>query len=213
MCFWLFLLFLQAVNELLESLGAPLEMVDGFVSSIAVTIPWQALLTDHCTLEVSGLQITCRPKYRTSEFCEKQRPLSNYRLPCFGCSVSFSISLKFSNKVNTFAFAYFSFSWKWSQPNCYGSQFFVMSQRNWDFFQPCGSNNTLTVCWSTRYSRLPQFPSFDVVFLFCLIHRFAEAHSQRPVWGQVKQHNRKITQTTTIILSRHVLFHCVYFEK
>uniref|UniRef100_A0AAQ6AFJ3 Autophagy related 2A n=1 Tax=Amphiprion ocellaris TaxID=80972 RepID=A0AAQ6AFJ3_AMPOC len=48
-----------AVNELLESLGAPLEIVDGFVSSIEVTIPWQALLTDHCTLEVSGLQITC----------------------------------------------------------------------------------------------------------------------------------------------------------
>nr|XP_043897069.1 autophagy-related protein 2 homolog A isoform X2 [Solea senegalensis] len=55
-----------AVNEFLESLGAPLEIVDGFVSSIAVTIPWQALLTDHCTLEISGLQITCRPKYRTS---------------------------------------------------------------------------------------------------------------------------------------------------
>ncbi|KAM6923372.1 autophagy-related protein 2 homolog A [Xenentodon cancila] len=55
-----------SVNELLESLGAPLEIVDGFVSSIKVTIPWQALLTDHCTLEVSGLQITCRPKYRTS---------------------------------------------------------------------------------------------------------------------------------------------------
>lgn len=57
----------QAVNELLESLGAPLEIVDGFVSSISVTIPWQALLTDHCTLEVLGLQITCRPKYRTSK--------------------------------------------------------------------------------------------------------------------------------------------------
>ncbi|XP_031718330.1 autophagy-related protein 2 homolog A [Anarrhichthys ocellatus] len=55
-----------AVNELLETLGAPLEIVDGFVSTITVTIPWQALLTDHCTLEVSGLQITCRPKYRTS---------------------------------------------------------------------------------------------------------------------------------------------------
>uniref|UniRef100_A0A8C5FLW4 Autophagy related 2A n=1 Tax=Gadus morhua TaxID=8049 RepID=A0A8C5FLW4_GADMO len=56
-----------AVNEFLESLGAPLEIVDGFVSSIAVTIPWQALVTDHCTLEVTGLQITCRPKYRTSK--------------------------------------------------------------------------------------------------------------------------------------------------
>ena len=58
----------RAVNELLESIGAPLEIVDGFVSSIAVTIPWAALVTDHCTLVISGLQITCRPKYRTSEF-------------------------------------------------------------------------------------------------------------------------------------------------
>uniref|UniRef100_A0AAR2LYP3 Autophagy related 2A n=1 Tax=Pygocentrus nattereri TaxID=42514 RepID=A0AAR2LYP3_PYGNA len=57
-----------AVNELLESLGAPLEIVEGFVQSIAVTIPWAALVTDHCTLEVTGLQITCRPKYRTSEW-------------------------------------------------------------------------------------------------------------------------------------------------
>lgn len=55
------------MNELLESLGAPLEIVEGFVQSISVTIPWAALVTDHCTLEVTGLQITCRPKYRTSE--------------------------------------------------------------------------------------------------------------------------------------------------
>ncbi|XP_037396470.1 autophagy-related protein 2 homolog A isoform X3 [Pygocentrus nattereri] len=61
-----------AVNELLESLGAPLEIVEGFVQSIAVTIPWAALVTDHCTLEVTGLQITCRPKYRTSRSWDSQ---------------------------------------------------------------------------------------------------------------------------------------------
>ncbi|XP_013861327.1 autophagy-related protein 2 homolog A [Austrofundulus limnaeus] len=61
-----------AVNELLESIGAPLEIVEGFVSSITVTIPWQALLTDHCTLEVSGLQITCQPKYRTNGSWDSQ---------------------------------------------------------------------------------------------------------------------------------------------
>ncbi|KAJ8246974.1 hypothetical protein GJAV_G00257360 [Gymnothorax javanicus] len=55
-----------SVNELLESVGAPLEIEDGFVSSIAVTIPWAALVNDHCTLVVTGLQITCRPKYRTT---------------------------------------------------------------------------------------------------------------------------------------------------
>uniref|UniRef100_A0A673W102 Autophagy related 2A n=1 Tax=Salmo trutta TaxID=8032 RepID=A0A673W102_SALTR len=61
-----------AVNELLESLGAPFEIVDGFVSSIEVTIPWSALVTDHCTLVISGLQITCRPKYRSSGGLDSQ---------------------------------------------------------------------------------------------------------------------------------------------
>uniref|UniRef100_A0ABM5F3Q6 Autophagy-related protein 2 homolog A-like isoform X2 n=1 Tax=Pogona vitticeps TaxID=103695 RepID=A0ABM5F3Q6_9SAUR len=54
-----------SVNEFLESVGAPLEIIDGFIDSIAVTIPWSALVTENCTVEVSGLQITCRPKYRS----------------------------------------------------------------------------------------------------------------------------------------------------
>ncbi|KAB5571342.1 hypothetical protein PHYPO_G00223950 [Pangasianodon hypophthalmus] len=61
-----------AVNELLESLAAPLEIVEGFVQGIKVTIPWAALVTDHCTLEVTGLQITCRPKDRTSGTWDSQ---------------------------------------------------------------------------------------------------------------------------------------------
>ncbi|KAG8438091.1 hypothetical protein GDO86_008686 [Hymenochirus boettgeri] len=55
-----------AVNELLDSAGAPLEIIDGFIGSIAVTIPWSALVTENCTLEVSQLQVTCRPKYRSA---------------------------------------------------------------------------------------------------------------------------------------------------
>ncbi|XP_060783916.1 autophagy-related protein 2 homolog A [Neoarius graeffei] len=61
-----------AVNELLESLAAPLEIVEGFVQSIEVTIPWAALVTDHCTLKVTGLQITCRPKDRNSGTWDSQ---------------------------------------------------------------------------------------------------------------------------------------------
>ncbi|XP_048883412.1 autophagy-related protein 2 homolog A isoform X3 [Brienomyrus brachyistius] len=61
-----------SVNELLQSVGAPLEIVEGFLSSIAVTIPWAALVTDHCTLVVTGLQLTCRPKYRTSGVWDSQ---------------------------------------------------------------------------------------------------------------------------------------------
>uniref|UniRef100_A0ABM5F374 Autophagy-related protein 2 homolog A-like isoform X2 n=1 Tax=Pogona vitticeps TaxID=103695 RepID=A0ABM5F374_9SAUR len=56
----------QSVNEFLESVGAPLEIIDGFIDSIAITIPWSALVTENCTVEVSGLQITCRLKYRSA---------------------------------------------------------------------------------------------------------------------------------------------------
>uniref|UniRef100_A0A7N4PGV6 Autophagy related 2A n=1 Tax=Sarcophilus harrisii TaxID=9305 RepID=A0A7N4PGV6_SARHA len=51
-----------SVNELLESVESPLELVDGFVGSIEVAVPWAALLTDHCTMQVSGLQLTLRPR-------------------------------------------------------------------------------------------------------------------------------------------------------
>ncbi|KAM4720661.1 autophagy-related protein 2 homolog A [Rhinophrynus dorsalis] len=55
-----------SVNDLLDSAGAPLEIIDGFIGSISVTIPWSALVTENCTLEVSELQVTCRPKYRNA---------------------------------------------------------------------------------------------------------------------------------------------------
>lgn len=59
------LLSAQSVNEVLESVESPLELVEGFVGSIEVAVPWAALLTDHCTVQVSGLQLTLQPR-RTS---------------------------------------------------------------------------------------------------------------------------------------------------
>ncbi|XP_078197519.1 autophagy-related protein 2 homolog A isoform X5 [Callithrix jacchus] len=41
---------------------SPLELVEGFVGSIEVAVPWAALLTDHCTVRVSGLQLTLQPR-------------------------------------------------------------------------------------------------------------------------------------------------------
>lgn len=52
----------QSVNEVLESMESPLELVEGFVGSIEVAVPWAALLTDHCTVHVSGLQLTLQPR-------------------------------------------------------------------------------------------------------------------------------------------------------
>ncbi|XP_012375149.2 autophagy-related protein 2 homolog A isoform X2 [Dasypus novemcinctus] len=51
-----------SVNEVLESMEAPLELVEGFVGSIEVAVPWAALLSDHCTVHVEGLQLTLQPR-------------------------------------------------------------------------------------------------------------------------------------------------------
>lgn len=59
--------FLQSVNEVLESMESPLELVEGFVGSIEVAVPWAALLTDHCTILVSGLQLTLQPRHGPGE--------------------------------------------------------------------------------------------------------------------------------------------------
>lgn len=60
-------LCLQSVNEVLESMESPLELVEGFVGSIEVAVPWAALLTDHCTVLVSGLQLTLQPRQGPGE--------------------------------------------------------------------------------------------------------------------------------------------------
>ncbi|XP_029466870.1 autophagy-related protein 2 homolog A [Rhinatrema bivittatum] len=62
-----------SVNEQLDAVNVPLEIVDGFIGSISVTIPWSALVTDNCAVEITGLQVTCRPKYRgTVQSAESQ---------------------------------------------------------------------------------------------------------------------------------------------
>ena len=59
--FWF---LLQAINEDLSNVHAPLELVDGFVECIAVVIPWSALVSDSTKLEVTGLELTLRPVAR-----------------------------------------------------------------------------------------------------------------------------------------------------
>ncbi|XP_006901527.1 PREDICTED: autophagy-related protein 2 homolog A [Elephantulus edwardii] len=51
-----------SVNEVLESVESPLELVEGFVESIEVAVPWASLLTDHCMVNVKGLQLTLKPR-------------------------------------------------------------------------------------------------------------------------------------------------------
>ncbi|XP_074651009.1 autophagy-related protein 2 homolog B-like [Tubulanus polymorphus] len=53
-----------SLNEHLEANNVPLELVDGFISSICVSIPWSALTNDNTVMEVTGLELTLQPKER-----------------------------------------------------------------------------------------------------------------------------------------------------
>ncbi|XP_014663890.1 PREDICTED: autophagy-related protein 2 homolog B-like isoform X2 [Priapulus caudatus] len=57
----------DALNELLETANLPLEIIDGFVGSISVVIPWSALLIESSVVEISGLEFTVQPKQRLDD--------------------------------------------------------------------------------------------------------------------------------------------------
>ncbi|KPJ18275.1 Autophagy-related protein 2-like A [Papilio machaon] len=54
----------EALNELGDSQNWPLEIVDGQMQEITVTIPWSTLLKDDSIVEVNGLSLTVQPKVR-----------------------------------------------------------------------------------------------------------------------------------------------------
>uniref|UniRef100_A0A6J0TYM4 Autophagy-related protein 2 homolog B isoform X1 n=1 Tax=Pogona vitticeps TaxID=103695 RepID=A0A6J0TYM4_9SAUR len=51
-----------SLNEILESADAPLEVTEGFIQSISLSIPWGSLLQENCTLEVKGLEMIFKPR-------------------------------------------------------------------------------------------------------------------------------------------------------
>lgn len=53
-----------SLNEILESADAPLEVTEGFIQTISLSVPWGSLLQDNCALEVKGLEMVFRPRPR-----------------------------------------------------------------------------------------------------------------------------------------------------
>ncbi|KAM8921116.1 autophagy-related protein 2 homolog B isoform 2-T2 [Pelodytes ibericus] len=53
-----------SLNEIMESADVPLEVTEGFIQSISLSIPWGSLLQDNCALEVKGLEMVFRPTPR-----------------------------------------------------------------------------------------------------------------------------------------------------
>uniref|UniRef100_A0A8C6D5S5 Autophagy related 2B n=1 Tax=Moschus moschiferus TaxID=68415 RepID=A0A8C6D5S5_MOSMO len=58
------------LNEILESADAPLEVTEGFIQSISLSVPWGSLLQDNCALEVRGLEMVFRPRPRLASGSE-----------------------------------------------------------------------------------------------------------------------------------------------
>ncbi|KAL5009376.1 hypothetical protein ScPMuIL_014957 [Solemya velum] len=57
----------ESLNEALSNVQVPIEIVDGFIHSISVAIPWASLIQDSTSLEIHGLELTLRPKQRKEE--------------------------------------------------------------------------------------------------------------------------------------------------
>ncbi|KAM3919804.1 autophagy-related protein 2 homolog B isoform 1-T3 [Leptodactylus fuscus] len=53
-----------SLNEIMESADAPLEVTEGFIQTISLSVPWGSLLQDNCALEVKGLEMVFRPRPR-----------------------------------------------------------------------------------------------------------------------------------------------------
>ncbi|XP_006879228.1 PREDICTED: autophagy-related protein 2 homolog B [Elephantulus edwardii] len=52
------------LNDILESADVPLEVTEGFIQTISLSVPWGSLLQDNCALEVKGLEMVFRPRPR-----------------------------------------------------------------------------------------------------------------------------------------------------
>ncbi|KAM3870794.1 autophagy-related protein 2 homolog B [Diretmus argenteus] len=59
-----------SLNELLETADAPFEVIEGFIQTISLTVPWAALLQENCALEVKGLEMVFRPRPRMASGME-----------------------------------------------------------------------------------------------------------------------------------------------
>ena len=49
------------MNETLQSAGAPLKVLSGYIGHVTVSVPWSALLKENCKVEISGLTLSIAP--------------------------------------------------------------------------------------------------------------------------------------------------------
>lgn len=53
---------MQALNDLSDEQGFPVEFLDGSIREVSVSVPWSALLSDSSFVEIKGLCLVVNPK-------------------------------------------------------------------------------------------------------------------------------------------------------
>ncbi|XP_069493788.1 autophagy-related protein 2 homolog B isoform X2 [Ambystoma mexicanum] len=82
------------LNEMLESVDVPLEVTEGFIQTISLSIPWGSLLQDNCALEIKGLEVVFRPRPRPAFSTRAAATLSSGSEPqCWSSFMASSMQL------------------------------------------------------------------------------------------------------------------------
>lgn len=56
----------QAINDTLEGTGSPVQVVSGYLGRVTISVPWSALMSDSCKVEVAGLTLSVMPCFSSS---------------------------------------------------------------------------------------------------------------------------------------------------
>ena len=87
---------------MLDNAGIPLEIIDGFIGSISVSVPWTALLSESCCMDIQGLEITIAPKQRIETGLNQVHHSHTVDTCNFVCWLLFSNQPSFTQHLSVF---------------------------------------------------------------------------------------------------------------
>lgn len=56
---------MQALNQVCNEQNLPIEVINGCISEVTVSVPWSNLLNDSSFVEIQGLFLTIHPKHQS----------------------------------------------------------------------------------------------------------------------------------------------------
>ena len=102
--------YFQSLNAALDHNNVPIEIVDGFIGGISVTIPWSALVNDSTMVEIQNLELTIQPKQRVDSAGEQTLQVHNCFVSCHLLDTGFKTLPLLCFFVPLISFALFTFA-------------------------------------------------------------------------------------------------------